>query len=684
MLKTKTKNRWKRKVLTQVIMVCLAIFMVFPASAMNATGVPVFSSTKLPYYERIVKMDNGNLLSCFDHTFPWYGSESEKPEFFTSRDGGQSWSSLSKIETQNDGIDYKKIGMAGLYVFPQQLGAFPKGTILYAASNWDTNHTFTITIYRSTDNGLTWQYHSGLAPRTNRNTWEPEFTVSADGRLVIYYSDERQQGYDQCLVQEISNDGGLTWGNFEVIVGKYDPNFVPFVSPAQWRPGMPRVQKLLDGRYMMIWENINVWDIEPAGVNLPTDILTFKISNDGINWGDPKDLGTSIITGDGKKWAAASPKVALINDGSTYGRLFVRGMNDQRSPSECFTSTDLGATWQMIDSPITDTMNPKKGASWSGDFLADGNKLYEVTNIFDGTKNTVCISSGTMFGSQMIVSGADYRLKNVGSGSYMDNAGGSMTPGNQYILWTRNDLDTQAYHLTDKGNGYYKLVNNFSGLTIDNKDGSTAAGSPVQQWTNNDNPAQRWRLVYQSNGNFKLQNQAGGLYADTEGQSTALHANIVQNTSNSSLTQQWKLERIYEIARYQSKNFPDNWLWHKPDNTCIAGSRFTDLSHASSEWRVVKGLADPTCISLESVDHPGWFLRHQDGAVKISQNDGTTLFKSDATWREKPGLADSSMVSLEAYAFSGIYLRHFEGRIIISSINNDLDRQDATWIKTLQ
>lgn len=683
-MKTHSRTNWKRKLIALVSTLALSAAVVFPASAMDATGTIIFDSTQDPgaYYERIVKMDNGNLLAVFDQTFPWYGSESETPTFYTSSDGGNTWSVRSTLNTEADGIDHTKIGMAELYVLPQQVGNFPKGTILYACSNWDTDYTYTINIWRSTDNGLTWTHHSDLAPRTSRNTWEPEFSVSSDGKLVCYYSDERQQGYDQCLVEEISTDGGLTWGNFTIIVGKYVEDFVPFVSPAEWRPGMPRVQKLLNGTYMLVWENINVDRIEPEGTDYPVDILTCKISSDGINWGDPENLGTPIIAGD--DWAAASPKIALIDDGSTYGRLFVRGMNDQRSPSKCFTSTDNGETWSTIDSPITDTCNPKKGASWSGDYLVDGNKLYEIINTYDGSRNHVHVGTGVLYGNQLVVSGADYRLKNVGSGYCLDDPGGSMTGGTQMIQWRQNDLDTQAWHLTNTNGDYYKLTCNFSGLNLDNNQNLTTPGNPVIQWEDNGNDAQKWKLVYMNNGNFKLQNLGGGLYLDTENQSTAEHANIVQNTGNNSLTQQWKLERIYQVARFQSVNYPDNWIWHKPDNSCIAGSRFTDLAQVASEWKVVEGLADSSCISLESVDKPGWYLRHQNGNVIISQNDGSDLFKSDATWREKPGLSDSSKTSLETYAFEGIYMRHYEGNMIISSISTDLDRADATFLKILQ
>ncbi|ANS75302.1 hypothetical protein AWM70_12365 [Paenibacillus yonginensis] len=101
--------------------------------------------------------------------------------------------------------------------------------------------------------------------------------------------------------------------------------------------------------------------------------------------------------------------------------------------------------------------------------------------------------------------------------------------------------------------------------------------------------------------------------------------------------------------------------------------------NAESQWKMVKGLADASAISIESASKPGYFLRHKDGKVWLEANDNTTQFKNDATWHLRTGLANSWAVSFESYNISGAYLRHRDGLLEISSISTDLDRQDATF-----
>ena len=42
---------------------------------------------------------------------------------------------------------------------------------------------------------------------------------------------------------------------------------------------------------------------------------------------------------------------------------------------------------------------------------------------------------------------------------------------------------------------------------------------------------------------------------------------------------------------------------------------------------------NPFSLSLESVNYPGYFIRHQGSRLRISKNDGTALFKTDASWK---------------------------------------------------
>jgi hypothetical protein len=77
---------------------------------------------------------------------------------------------------------------------------------------------------------------------------------------------------------------------------------------------------------------------------------------------------------------------------------------------------------------------------------------------------------------------------------------------------------------------------------------------------------------------------------------------------------------------------------------------------ADMQWKVVPGLADPSAVSLESVNFPGQYLRHRDGEVwKEALGDGADA-RADATWYRRPGLSDPSLTSFESYNSPGEYL----------------------------
>ncbi len=107
---------------------------------------------------------------------------------------------------------------------------------------------------------------------------------------------------------------------------------------------------------------------------------------------------------------------------------------------------------------------------------------------------------------------------------------------------------------------------------------------------------------------------------------------------------------------------------------------------ADATWKVVAGLADPSCFSLESATIAGSFVRQNNLRVRLEANDGTTGFKNDATWCSHAALDGSGDVSLESKAQPGRYLRHTAGGLWAGNDSNqnpsDSDFQfkyDATW-----
>ncbi|MGW4795843.1 AbfB domain-containing protein, partial [Nonomuraea sp. NPDC004297] len=76
-------------------------------------------------------------------------------------------------------------------------------------------------------------------------------------------------------------------------------------------------------------------------------------------------------------------------------------------------------------------------------------------------------------------------------------------------------------------------------------------------------------------------------------------------------------------------------------------------------------------VSLESVNFPGYFLRHRNHEAWVEQRDGSTLFAADASFVRRSGLAGSGTASLESVNFPGYFLRHRAGQVWV-------EQDDAT------
>lgn len=103
------------------------------------------------------------------------------------------------------------------------------------------------------------------------------------------------------------------------------------------------------------------------------------------------------------------------------------------------------------------------------------------------------------------------------------------------------------------------------------------------------------------------------------------------------------------------------------------------LARADSSFTVRRGLADASCVSFESVNYPGRFLRHRNFAVHLHRNDGTALFGADATFCPVTGLT-GQYSSFRSYNYPSRYLRHRDFRLYLDAFDaTDLTRRDATF-----
>ncbi|WP_232537749.1 glycoside hydrolase family 43 protein [Cystobacter fuscus] len=132
-----------------------------------------------------------------------------------------------------------------------------------------------------------------------------------------------------------------------------------------------------------------------------------------------------------------------------------------------------------------------------------------------------------------------------------------------------------------------------------------------------------------------------------------------------------------DIRRLQSFNFPDRYARHynyqariDPNVSPVEDSRF----------RIVPGLADgSSAVSFESVNLPGYFLKHSNYVLVLARDDGTDQFKQDATFRDVAGLANPAWTSYQSYNVPGSYIRHYDYTLRIDPINSSTGQSDATF-----
>jgi hypothetical protein len=80
---------------------------------------------------------------------------------------------------------------------------------------------------------------------------------------------------------------------------------------------------------------------------------------------------------------------------------------------------------------------------------------------------------------------------------------------------------------------------------------------------------------------------------------------------------------------------------------------------ADASWIVRAGLADSSCISFESANEPGQYLRHFDFELYLEPDDGSHQFALDATFCPQPGNSGQG-TSFESVNYPSMYIRHYD------------------------
>lgn len=335
-------------------------------------------------YPRVVRLEHagaagGQLLAAV--VVPPGGDQGGLSPIYQSLDGGRSWG-RDPVGSVRDPEAAAGLCCIALFELPSRVGKNPAGTLLWAGSVGQDapDRRMALRVWKSADRGRSWTYLSSCAvASTAGGLWEPEFSVAADGTLVCHFSDEtRPERHGQFLAEVISRDGGKTWGEKRPTVALEDRAL---------RPGMPIVRRLPQG-YAMTYEVCAL-----PGADCAAHI---RFSPDGLNWGDPTDIGRRVFSNTGR-YFAHTPVLAWAPGGGPQGTLLLDGQLLQQGagvvPGEgtgrtlMLNTTGGEGNWIEVPAPFAlENVYDNYCPNYSSPLLPskDGQTVLELATNYDG------------------------------------------------------------------------------------------------------------------------------------------------------------------------------------------------------------------------------------------------------------------------------------------------------------
>ncbi len=220
------KSHLARRVAVLIALVLVTTLGWSPGVASaNTTGTSVFTvgANEGVTYARMIRLAhsgsaNGRLLATFEYA-PAGGGAAKVP-IRESRDNGKTWTTIAQVLDGMTGAGHPATSFYQpmLYELPQQVGDYPAGTLLLTANMIGSDNSTNFQLWRSADHGAR-GLRLHVPVRRNADVggddpgiWEPFLTLNGDGKLVMFFADERQRStYSQFVGHIVSNDGGDTW-----------------------------------------------------------------------------------------------------------------------------------------------------------------------------------------------------------------------------------------------------------------------------------------------------------------------------------------------------------------------------------------------------------------------------------------------------------------------------------------
>jgi non-reducing end alpha-L-arabinofuranosidase len=131
-----------------------------------------------------------------------------------------------------------------------------------------------------------------------------------------------------------------------------------------------------------------------------------------------------------------------------------------------------------------------------------------------------------------------------------------------------------------------------------------------------------------------------------------------------------------------------NYLAHTGSdvNTQVVSSSSSAALKQQASWTVHPGLANSDCVSFESKDTPGSFLKHFNFQLQLAVNDDTKPFRENATFCPMAGL-NGQGDTIRAWGYPTRFIRHYNNETYLASNGGAQPfdttssfNDDASWI----
>jgi hypothetical protein len=255
-----------------------------------------------------------------------------------------------------------------------------------------------------------------------------------------------------------------------------------------------------------------------------------------------------------------------------------------------------------------------------------------------------------------------------------------VSPGTTIVQADCDSTVSQKFWLTAEEGDLLTIRSAWSALCLQATAASTAPSAAVVQDACVSAAAEHWSVVVREGG-FSLVQSQSGLVLDVAGAAvTDSGVALQQSTYDPSPDMLWQFEETTGGTLGLQPYGQEGSYVSLVDGT----ARVVGGDSSVGRWKLVPGLGDPKCVSIEVPTESGVYLRHLNFVLRTGSDDGTSGFLQDATFCFRDGLKSVGFDrrSFESRNFPGRYLAaRSDGQVMLENlVDSDDFRTRATWI----